>query len=93
MSSIYQKLSQLRRAKSLSQLALANKLGIKQGRVSEVEAGKVDLQLSNVIKFADALEHEVMLVPKYFRSAVQAMVEGKSMDEPLWQINEEDDDE
>ena len=63
-----------RESKQLSQRALSKKVGITQSHISKIENGAVDLQLSNLIELARALDLEVMLIPRKLVSTVQGMV-------------------
>ena len=63
-----------RESKRFSQRALSKKVGLTQSHISKIENGAVDLQLSNLIELARALDLEVMLVPRKLVSTVQGMV-------------------
>lgn len=63
-----------RESKRFSQRALSKKVGLTQSHISKIENGAVDLQLSNLIELARALDLEVMLIPRKLVSTVQGMV-------------------
>ncbi|MSO74268.1 MAG: XRE family transcriptional regulator [Alphaproteobacteria bacterium] len=63
-----------RRAKGLSQRALSAKAGVTQAQISKIENAAVDLQLSNLIALARALDLELTLVPRRAVPAVQSIV-------------------
>jgi len=67
-------LRKAREARGLSQRALSAKAGIPQGHISKIENGAVDLRLSSLVELARVLELDLMLVPRYSVSAVQAIV-------------------
>lgn len=50
-----EKLKELRKETSLSQQALAEKTGLKKSFISRVENGKVDIQLSTLLKILHGL--------------------------------------
>jgi len=63
-----------RESKRFSQRALSKKVGLTQSHISKIENGAVDLQLSNLIELARALDLEVILVPRKLVTTVQGMV-------------------
>lgn len=63
-----------RKAKGLSQRALADLTGVPQSHISKIENGAVDLRLSSLIELARALGLEVMLVPRKTLPAIQSIV-------------------
>jgi transcriptional regulator with XRE-family HTH domain len=73
--SIIQAIVASRKAKGLTQTALATQLGIPQSHVSRLETGKVDLRTSSLIEFARLVDMEVMLVPRKWVPAVRKLVE------------------
>ena len=50
------KIKQLRLMKQLSQIALAEKIGISQAHMSNIECGRSHCTLENLIKLSEALE-------------------------------------
>jgi DNA-binding XRE family transcriptional regulator len=67
-------LRQARQAKGLTQRALSAKVGLTQAHISKIENAAVDLQLSNLIDLARALDLEVMLVPRKAIPATQGVI-------------------
>lgn len=66
---------QSQRAKAgLSQRALADRTGLTQGHISQMEAGRLEPGLSSFLRIARALDLEVVLVPKKFLPAVAGIV-------------------
>jgi transcriptional regulator with XRE-family HTH domain len=63
-----------RQSKQLSQRALSEKVGLTQSHISRIENAVVDLQVSNLIELARALELELVLVPKKVLPPVQSLV-------------------
>jgi transcriptional regulator with XRE-family HTH domain len=57
-------LGALRRARSLTQVALAGRLGIAQGEVSRVEH-QTDLLLSTLARYVDGLDGELRLLVRF----------------------------
>jgi len=74
----------------MTQKQLGAGLGWAQAHVSEIENGKVDPRLSNVVQMARLVDHELMLIPTALIPAVRAMISGK-LEQPLWSIEEEDE--
>lgn len=63
-------LAAIRMSKGLSQTAVANRIGTSQSRLSRIESGRDDPQLSTVAKIAEALGVELAVV-------ADALVKGK----------------
>ncbi len=63
-----------RRAKGLSQLALAKTAGMPQSHISRIENAAVDLRLSSLTEIARALDLELTLVPRKTIPAVHSIV-------------------
>jgi HTH-type transcriptional regulator / antitoxin HipB len=59
-----------RKTLGLSQQAVARKLGMRQGQISDIEAGKHDLRLSTLVEVARAVGLELVLVPRSLLPAV-----------------------
>lgn len=66
-------LKDARERKGLSQRALADKVGLPQGHLSRIERGDVDVQTSNLIELARALDLELVLVPRRTLPTVEAL--------------------
>jgi transcriptional regulator with XRE-family HTH domain len=62
-----------RRRAGLSQSALGAKVGLAQSHISKIERGTIDLQTSNLVEIARALDLELMLVPRQLVPAVRAL--------------------
>jgi HTH-type transcriptional regulator/antitoxin HipB len=62
-----------RERKGLSQRTLAEKVGLPQGHLSRIERGEVDVQISNLMELARALEFELVLVPRQALPAIEAL--------------------
>jgi transcriptional regulator with XRE-family HTH domain len=74
-----------REAKGLSQRELSAKTGLTQAHISRIENAAVDIQLSNLLQLARALDLEVMLVPRRAVPAAQGLVrniEAKTQSNP-----------
>jgi transcriptional regulator with XRE-family HTH domain len=63
-----------RETMGLSQRALSAKSGLTQTHISRIENAAVDIQLSNLLELARALDLEVMLVPRKAITAAQGLV-------------------
>jgi transcriptional regulator with XRE-family HTH domain len=62
-----------RARRGLSQRALSEIVGIPQSHISKIENGAVDLQTSNLIELARALDLELVLVPKSILPALEGI--------------------
>jgi transcriptional regulator with XRE-family HTH domain len=62
-----------RKRAGLSQSALGAKVGLAQSHISKIERGAIDLQTSNLVEIARALDLELMLVPRQLVPAVRAL--------------------
>jgi transcriptional regulator with XRE-family HTH domain len=58
----------------LTQQELADKLGLRQRQISDLERARTDPRLSTVQNVARALDLDVVLVPRHLISAVQALI-------------------
>lgn len=67
-------LKQARKAKGLSQAALAKRAGVPQSHISRIETTGVDLRLSSVAELARALDLELMLVPRKAVPAARSLI-------------------
>jgi len=63
-----------REKKGQSQRALGHKIGVPQGWLSKIENAAVDLQTSNLLEIARALDLEVMLIPRPLVPAVTSLI-------------------
>ena len=57
-----EKLKDLRNQAKLSQQALADKIGLKKSFISRIENGKVDVQLSTLLKILNGLNRSFQIV-------------------------------
>jgi len=73
-------LKEARETKDLSQRALSAKVGLTQAHISRIENASTDVQLSNLMELARALDLELMLVPRKAVPAVQGLV--RNIDTP-----------
>ena len=71
-----------RENKGLSQRALGARVGIPQSHISKIESGSVDLQTSNLMQLARALDLELALVPRSVLPAVESLSAARSPKEP-----------
>lgn len=70
-------LQQARKEKALSQQGLGEKVGLPQSHISGIEASKVDLRTSSLVELARVLDLELMLVPRQWVTAVEALTKHK----------------
>lgn len=87
-------LKKARQDQGLSQRAFGLKVGVPQSHISKIENGQVDLQTSSLIEFSRALGLELMLVPRAFVPAVQALQRGlgKEAQVPAYRLEQEEDE-
>lgn len=64
----------LRKKSQLTQGEVAEKAGISQGDLSNIEQGKTDSRLSTLTALASALGATVMLIPNEHRLTVHSMI-------------------
>jgi transcriptional regulator with XRE-family HTH domain len=83
LSILADQLKTARERKGLSQRALAEKVGLPQGHISRIERAAVDLQTSNLLQIARALDLELVLVPRKALPAIEALSRKDSVDETL----------
>jgi transcriptional regulator with XRE-family HTH domain len=62
-----------RQTKGLTQRELSTRVGIPQSHISKIEQGRVDLQTSNLMQIARALDLELALVPRSVLPAVESL--------------------
>ena len=81
LSLLAEQLRAARERKGLSQRALAEKVGLPQGHLSRIERAAVDLQTSNLLQIARALDLELVLVPRTALPAIEALSRKGLVDE------------
>jgi transcriptional regulator with XRE-family HTH domain len=67
-------IKEARKAKGLSQRALAKNSGIPQSHISKIETVGVDLTLSSLLALSRALDLEPVLVPRKLIPAVKSLI-------------------
>jgi HTH-type transcriptional regulator / antitoxin HipB len=97
-----------RQKKGWSQRTLAQQVGLPQSHISKIENAAVDLQTTNLIQIARALDLELTLIPRAALPAVQSLAENlrqpraavtasmtQSPIEPLpaYRLDDEEDDD
>lgn len=87
-----------RQKKKLSQRAFGSKIGVPQGRLSKIENGNIDLQVSSLLEIARALDMDVMLVPRSLVPAINNIIkhaesplEERETGRALYSLDDEDD--
>lgn len=75
-------LRKAREDRQLSQRELSAKVGMPQAQISKIESGSVNPRLESLMDLARALDLEVMLVPRKFVPAVQAITRGADASPP-----------
>jgi transcriptional regulator with XRE-family HTH domain len=73
LNAIAEQIKAAREAKALSQRALAAQVGMPQSHISRIENGSVDLQVSNLIQIARALDLELIMIPRNTLPAIAAL--------------------
>src|SRR5689334_21695970 len=86
-----------RRRRHLTQGQLGRKVGLPQSHVSNIESGRVDLQVSNLIELARALDLEPMLVPRKLVPAIESLLRQASTPDAerqqrAYRLEDDDDD-
>lgn len=82
-----------RKEQKLSQRTLAEYVGLPQSHISNIESGKVDIRLSNVIEISRVLGLEPMLIPRRYVSAVKGFMQHKKISdtfEPAFTLDDDD---
>lgn len=69
---------EVREASGVSQRSLAEKAGLTQSHISQIENGKMEPGLSSFVDLTRALDLEVMLVPKKLIPAVLALIKSQA---------------
>lgn len=76
---VLQTLRETRLERGLKQAELANKLGIGQSQISDLERAAVDPRLSTVQDVARVLDLELMLVPRQLIPVIDGLVRRKAV--------------
>ncbi|MCX6544131.1 MAG: helix-turn-helix transcriptional regulator [Acidobacteria bacterium] len=79
---------------AMKQADLAQKLGMRQSQISNLERGSVNPRLSMVQDVARVLDFELMLVPRQLVPVVKGLVEAKgepTEERPLYALDRADD--
>lgn len=82
----------VRRAKGLSQLALAKTAGMPQSHISRIENAAVDLRVSSLTEIARALDLELTLVPRKAIPAVRSIVSSTQVGTPSLTVVKQNND-
>lgn len=82
----------VRRAKGLSQLALAKTAGMPQSHISRIENAGVDLRVSSLTEIARALDLELTLVPRKTVPAVRSIVSSAQVGTPSLTVMKQNND-
>lgn len=83
-----------RLTKKISQSELANELRIPQSHLSKIENGKGNPSLSLIIELTRLLGLELIIIPKKHEQMISSLIRGTTTDQtPLYQLNEDSDDE
>ncbi len=88
-------LKKARQNLQLSQRELSARVGLPQAHISKIENGSVSPTLASLIEMARALDLEVMLIPRKFVPAVQAITRSANdalPPRPAYSLDETDDD-
>src|ERR1700722_9802397 len=72
---IIQRLRDERQRKGLSQVELAQRLGVPQSQINRIETGGSDIRLSTLLEMAHALGFEPVLIHKTLLPAVRHLLE------------------
>src|SRR5262245_21750951 len=78
VQSVIQTLRETRHAQALKQVDLANKLGVQQSQISNLEREAVDPRLSTIRDVARVLDLELMLVPRQLIPVIDGLLRRKA---------------
>lgn len=73
---LVQSLHEARKRKGISQRALGEQVGLPQSHVSRIESGAIDVQASNLVALARALDLELVLIPRQLLPTVAELQRG-----------------
>ncbi|MGH9347603.1 MAG: helix-turn-helix domain-containing protein [Vicinamibacterales bacterium] len=84
-------LREARRAKGLSQQAVAERLGLHQRQISDLERATVDPRLSTIQNVAGALDLELMLIPRHLITTIQGLLRAgrDRAKQPMYSLGDE----
>lgn len=84
MHSLLLSLATIRKARNLTQEELAKRTALTRTAIHRAESGKTDPHLSTLLKWARALDMDVMFVPKALRQELEWFIqaEGKCLAHP-----------
>jgi HTH-type transcriptional regulator / antitoxin HipB len=83
-----------REQKGLTQAALAERLGLRQRQISDLERAAMDPRFSTVQDVARALELELVLVPRHLVPMVEGLQRtGRDARKPMYALDDDDDGE
>jgi transcriptional regulator with XRE-family HTH domain len=86
---ILAQLLQARKSREMTQEELANKSGLGQSQISQIEHQAINPQLSTIQDLARVLDLELMLIPRHLLSAVEGVLRGTAgSDRPLYDLSE-----
>ncbi len=71
---LFQSLRTLRKRTGIKTALILEKTGWSRQRLSQLERGEVDAQLSTLLALTNAMEVEVMLVPKTLAPLLQTVI-------------------
>ncbi|MEI2387386.1 helix-turn-helix transcriptional regulator [Breoghania sp. JC706] len=84
-----------RTAAGVSQRALAERSGLTQSHISQIETGRMEPGLSSFIDMTRALDLELVLVPKKLVPGVAGLVRSQAAEavpRPAYSLDDGDDD-
>jgi transcriptional regulator with XRE-family HTH domain len=88
-------IARARISQGLSQQTLAQKTGVKQSQISELETAKRNLRVATLTQIARGVGLELLLIPRALLPAVNYVVNGQTVDVPAqtskYETWEEDD--
>ncbi len=83
-----------REQRGLTQKELADRLGVRQRQISDLERSAMDPRFSTVQDVARALELELVLVPRQLVSAVEGLQRaGRDPRMPMYTLDDEGDED
>ncbi len=74
IQSIITSIINARKAKSITQTELGERLGLPQSYISRLESGRLDIRLSTALEIARYLGLELMMVPSLLTPAVNSLL-------------------